>query len=416
MQRLVKADRTATIQAQDIKLDVSKVSVTAVISTEGRDRSEDIVVTTGVITEKHAINPVVLLEHQYPIGVARTPEGVYTVEKHNGIILGTTYFDQGNPLSVEAFRMIDAGILNGASIGFVVRNASVILATPGRVQINDVDGDRVPVDRFGLRYDEVELVEYSHTILPDNPEALTVAVQKSRVGGAPMSSVMKRFLSPYVIETPESVSVPAQIETVVKGATMQDGYIEEKPNPDPNAVDQSVDQSVETETPPVDESEDTGSDLPPGAQLLTGVYDRLLELAQFLEDEGGSRKQENPDILAFVDAMIPQIDELCSTISDSYDSLYPDLDSLNAGDEMEPEPEPDPEDPEESEGKRTRRRLSKRIQTYRKNRVGLKPIEVPVKKADVISREEYAQVMKQYDKLEKNYLKLLKQIRTFSHR
>lgn len=399
MQRVLKAERISTITAGEVSLDVSAVSVRSVITTDNRDRSQDIVVTDGIDLANHEINPVVLLEHEYAIGLARTPDGLYTVERHPGFLLGTTYFDQGNPLSIETFRCIDRGVLKGASIGFVVKHAEVILAEPGTVQVNvDMDGDRVTKEQFGIRYGRIELVEYSHTILPDNAEALTVAVQKSRLGGEAMSPTMKRLLSPYVIETPATVSVPEQI---VEVKAMAEEYVDETPKEAPKEPEPEQ-QAAETAAT---------DDLPPGARLLDGVYSRLLELAQYIEDEGGSKRQENPEILAFVEQMVPQLDEFCQSICSTHDGLYPDLDSLNKAtddgstvEESEDEQEPEPE------GKRVRRTLVKRIETYRKSRVGLKPVEVAPKPDDV-SKEQYEQLVKQFERLEEKYEKLVKQFR-----
>jgi len=404
MNRVIKADRVSTIKPGEQTLDVKLVAVKTVITTENRDRSQDIVVTAGIDLTNHERNPVVLLEHEYPIGVARSPDGLYTVEKHHGFATATTYFDQGNPLAVEAFRMIDDGILKGASIGFVVKRASVILAEPGTVQINiDHEGDRVTKEKFGIRYDEVELVEYTHTILPDNPDALTVAVQKGR-----MSAVMKRLLSPHVLETPASVSVPAEIETITVEKTVAD---EQKPDTDetPKQDGYVTEDETKTEQPQAEQAVTT-DDLPPGARLLDGVYLRLLELASYLEAEGGNKRQENPDVLAFVEQFVPQLDEMCASISDTYDGLYPDLDSLDKSDGPEAETPEDDEPEPEPEGKRVRKRLADRIEAYRKSRVGLKPVEVAAK-PDAISKEEYDALQKRFDKLETGYTKLLKQFR-----
>lgn len=435
-----KAERVSTIPASDVKLDTSAVSVTAVISTEGRDRSEDIVITSGIDIQNHSINPVVLLEHQHPIGVARTPDGIYTVEKHNGFAIGTTYFDQHNPLALETFRLIDDGILKGASIGFVVRRAGIIQADAGRVDIKvDADGDRIPTPKFGLRYDEVELVEYSHTILPDNPEALTVAVQKSRVGGYPMSDPLKRLLAPYALDSKTWVSVPAGVPTETNTVQPQDetppdndatSKVETKHlQPETKIVaddyipPEEMQQQAPAETPDeASKSEDVeapspADDLPPGARLLDGLYNRFLEAAQYLEDEGGSKRQENPDVLMFVADMVAQLDEVCSNVAAQYDALYPDLDSLTGAenqsmDESEDaEPAEDEDEPAEPEGKRTRRRLAKRIEHYRKHRLGLKPIEVKTNVVDEATQQKVDQLSKSLDRLQTQYTRLVKQFK-----
>lgn len=420
MNRVIKNDhRVSTIEPTEFKLDTSLVSVFSVITTETRDRSQDIVLSSGVILDNHARNPVVLLEHEHLIGKAATPDGLYTVEKHPGFITATTYFDQENPLSMEVFRLIDRGILKGTSIGFVVRKAKIIEADdPEVVQLNKIDGDRVPVTRFGILYKEVELVEYTHTVIGDNPDALTVAVQKGYVGSEAMSPIVKAILTPHIIECKTQVSVPADVPTEQKA--MAEDYQKEpdKEKPDGDKPDPKPDAKPD-EKPEGDKAADTmtTTDLPPGAQLLDGLYTRALEMAAYLDEAGSSQRQENPEILAFVEDMVAQLDAFCSHVSDSFDSIYPDQKSLNGGadepdgDEANPDEKPDEDDPEASEGKKIRQRLAARIEAYRKSRVGLKPAELPaVDKAELQAKIDH--INAELKTLTVNYGKLLKQKRT----
>lgn len=405
--RIRKADRTSIIAASDVQIDVGKVSVTGVITTQGRDRSEDVVITSGIDLANHEANPVVLLEHELLIGHAKDADGNYTVKKFDGYATATTFFSQNIPEALQTFRLIDEGVLRGLSIGFVVRKARMITTDDHVALTFAPDGTRVPVEKFGILYEETELVEYTHTVLPDNPDALTVMVQKSRVGGEPMSPLLRRILAPYQLTTPASVvsgfdaDAAKQLNTNTTEKTVADEYEEmpdEKAKPDEPEVD-----TEETDEP--DAAED---DTPPGAKLLDGVYTRLLELAQFVADAGSAKRQENPDVLAFVDELVPQLDAMCSGVAETHKGLYPDHKAL---DEVDDAPEGDGTgEQSEDEAKSIRERLAGRILAYRKSRVGFAPLPAP--NADTIANKaEIAKLTAQVATLEGNFTKLLRQFR-----
>ena len=81
-------------------------------------------------------------------------------------IVAETQFAAGVPFAEDVFRLYEQGVLRGWSIGFVPRQA-----TPRSRR----DGAR------GLRIDEWDLLEYSAVPVPENPEALTLAVEKGLV-------------------------------------------------------------------------------------------------------------------------------------------------------------------------------------------------------------------------------------------
>ena len=82
-----------------------------------------------------------------------------------GRIVAETRFARDVPFAEDIFRLYEQGVLRGWSIGFVPRKAF-----------------RVPAGRAtGLRVEEWDLLEYSAVPIPENPGALTVALQKGLV-------------------------------------------------------------------------------------------------------------------------------------------------------------------------------------------------------------------------------------------
>jgi hypothetical protein len=71
-------------------------------------------------------------------------------------------------LARDVFRLYAEGVLRGWSIGFVPRKSYPLLRS-GRF------------GPAGMRVEEWDLLEYSAVPVPENPKALTLAVQKGLV-------------------------------------------------------------------------------------------------------------------------------------------------------------------------------------------------------------------------------------------
>ncbi len=139
--------------------DSSSLVIRGVISTSQPDRAGDVVVPSGLRNlDEFLRNPVVLWAHQRtlpPIGVCRK------IEIQGDRIVAETQFAKGVPFAEDVFKLYEQGILRAWSIGF-----EPVQVTP---------------QRRGLRYDEWDLLEYSAVPVPENPRALTVAVQKGLI-------------------------------------------------------------------------------------------------------------------------------------------------------------------------------------------------------------------------------------------
>ncbi len=159
--------RAATLYA-----DGGSMTVRSVITTGQPDRAGDVVVPTGLTNaEAYLIdNPVVLWAHSRtavpPIGRCDWLD----VQPHR--VVAQTTFARGVAFAEDVFRLYELGVLRGWSIGFIPRVA-----------------DRRP--GAGLLVKQWELLEYSAVPIPENPGALTVALQKGLVTDA----TLRRWLS-----------------------------------------------------------------------------------------------------------------------------------------------------------------------------------------------------------------------------
>ena len=152
--------------ARTLSVDPARMRVRSVITTVEPDRAGDVVVPTGLRNlDEFLMNPVVLWAHNRsqfpPVGTCEW------VDVQPRRVVAETRFAKGVPFAEDIFRLYEQNVLRAWSIGFVPRKARR-LPTPGAA---------VP----GLRIEEWDLLEYSAVPIPENPGALTVALQKGLV-------------------------------------------------------------------------------------------------------------------------------------------------------------------------------------------------------------------------------------------
>ncbi len=157
-----------TVHSRTETIDPDRMIVSSVISTNDPDRAGDIVVPTGLRnSDEYLSNPVVLWAHQRfmpPIGVCQA------LKILPDRIVAETKFASSSPLAADVFRLYVEGVLRGWSIGFLPVKTSPL--------------------RSGVRVEEWDLLEYSAVPVPENPGALTVAVQKGLIA----SPTLRRWL------------------------------------------------------------------------------------------------------------------------------------------------------------------------------------------------------------------------------
>lgn len=145
--------------------DPAALTLQAVISTAEVDRAGDVIVPAGLRNiDEYLRNPVVLWAHQRtlpPIGTC------LALEVQGDCVVAQTRFARGLAFAEELFRLYEQGVLRGWSIGFVPLRARRLPAAES--------------GRRGLRVEEWDLLEYSAVPVPENPGALTLAIQKGMV-------------------------------------------------------------------------------------------------------------------------------------------------------------------------------------------------------------------------------------------
>ncbi len=207
------------ITTDNPRVDQSAMSVTCVLTSANPDRQGDIINPAGGDFSEHETNPVVMFhhgkQHKLPIGKAEDRDGNYTV-KHvksptgNDILIGTTHFAQSNQFAQDVFGLVAEDVLRGVSIGF----------DPPELE-DDVDilGPSPSLDRNAMHFKSWKLLEYSHTPIGVNRDALTVKIEKALEGSVKMHRFLLKALQPFAHQ--RKTVVPVRTPVVTKAcATM----------------------------------------------------------------------------------------------------------------------------------------------------------------------------------------------------
>jgi hypothetical protein len=157
--------------AKTLAIDPAKMLIRSVITTMEADRAGDIVIPSGLLNaEDYLLNPVVLWAHDRqrvpPIGACEW------LDVQPRRVVAETRFAQDVRFAEDVFKLYEQGVLRGWSIGFLPRRVTPILN--------------------GRRIDKWELLEYSAVPIPENPGALTLALQKGYVKDAMLREWLKR--------------------------------------------------------------------------------------------------------------------------------------------------------------------------------------------------------------------------------
>jgi phage head maturation protease len=163
----IRADpKTFATPGQTLKVDPSNMIVRAVISTSTPDRAGDMILPVGLRNaDEYLQNPVVLWAHQRSLPPIGTCERL-TIDADR--IIAETKFSASSPFAQDVFNLYAEGVLRGWSVGFVPARAYPIPPTSDQPQ-------------GGLCYPEWDLLEYSAVPVPENPQALTLAVRKGMI-------------------------------------------------------------------------------------------------------------------------------------------------------------------------------------------------------------------------------------------
>lgn len=144
----------------------SERTLTAMVSTDGIDRMDEVLDPKGADLRNYRRNPVVLWAHDYntpPIGKA-----LWIKKSGNGLLSKVQFAN--TEFGKEIFELYKGGFLSAFSVGFI----------PKKVDTPELDGDKSSKGKRKPRriFKEWEVLEYSAVPVPANPEALSLAMQK----------------------------------------------------------------------------------------------------------------------------------------------------------------------------------------------------------------------------------------------
>src|SRR5262249_18150077 len=161
--------KTHATGGQTLRIDESRMLVRAVISTDTPDRAGDVIVPAGLRNADEFLrNPVVLWAHQRSLPPIATCQRL-TIEPDH--VIAETEFSAPAPFAAEVFGLYAEAVLRGWSVGSAPAKACPIPPTRDR-------------PAGGVCYPEWDLLEYSAVPVPENPQALTLAVRKGLVKDA----------------------------------------------------------------------------------------------------------------------------------------------------------------------------------------------------------------------------------------
>src|SRR5262245_32988381 len=175
---IARADpKTHASTGHTLRVDSAHMIVRAVISTATPDRAGDIIVPKGLRNADEFLrNPVVLWAHQRSLPPIGTCERL-TIDADR--IIAETKFSASSQFAQDVFKLYAEGVLRGWSVGFV----------PAKVHPIPVGRGKPP---SGVCYPEWDLLEYSAVPIPENPQALTLAVHKGLVKDADLRGWLVR--------------------------------------------------------------------------------------------------------------------------------------------------------------------------------------------------------------------------------
>ena len=139
-------------------VDEDKRTLTAYISTKGKDRMDEVLDPSGADLKPFRKNPVVMFGHDYwstPIAKA-----LWVKQDNKGLVSKMEFAE--TEFAEEVFKLYQGGFMNAFSVGFIPK------------KWEDGDGKKQPT----RKYTDWELLEYSAVSVPANPDALVLAVQK----------------------------------------------------------------------------------------------------------------------------------------------------------------------------------------------------------------------------------------------
>lgn len=162
---------TWSVKTEDIDADARTLVV--IISTDAKDRDDEVVLPSGLRTDNYVKNPVVLWAHDYrSLPIARA---LWVKPMKDAVKAKVQFADY--EWAKLCFDLYVKGYLSAWSIGFI--------PVDGKSRQPTEDDLRKRPDWAGVRriFEECELLEFSAVPVPSNPEALRLALDEARTKG-----------------------------------------------------------------------------------------------------------------------------------------------------------------------------------------------------------------------------------------
>lgn len=197
------------------KANDSEMSVPFVISSVSQDRDGDVLMPHGCAKwlPAYAKNPVFLFAHDprlLPVGLARDKTGACTVKIEEERVVATCYFHDETEVARDCYRLVKAGVLGAASVGFIPHKAKRLKRPErGTAERPDVDDGTIDFDWPGFCFVEWELAEVSIVVIQSNRDAIRLSLEKG-IDGRPLGQVARRAVERFA---------PAKVHQVIGGWT-----------------------------------------------------------------------------------------------------------------------------------------------------------------------------------------------------
>lgn len=138
------------------------------------DRHNEVIIPSGVDLSEFKRDPIILLQHNartFPIGRSLQTKFDRENQDITGLVL---FFDDvidRTGVSEDTFRMAESGALVSGSIGFSADPEDIRRPSPE-------EREQYGLDKFGVIFDKIKLIEFSIVTVPANPNARQIASRK----------------------------------------------------------------------------------------------------------------------------------------------------------------------------------------------------------------------------------------------
>ena len=219
--------------------------VQSYISTIAKDRDSEAILPEGIILDDYRTLPVVLFGHDYgALGMGKNewivPNTKSATELMHSLLAKTIFASKAaNPLADHVYQWSIEKMPIGDSIGFIpvdfvepndkgwgkiydawVKRATAFLKTKGREATADL------LEGLNRIYTKVIMLEYSKVMIPSNPFAISLAVEK----GLLLDSQVKDFTIPDAadLDSEGGLLVPREMYKAITGGLPETPVIEKE--------------------------------------------------------------------------------------------------------------------------------------------------------------------------------------------